>query len=63
MSQRGHFYFGQLGHYHFGITFPIFCLDNREGLLLFWSLTGDTVVKGENDERIHLKRQEDLGRG
>ena len=20
MSQRGHFYFGQLGHYHFGIT-------------------------------------------
>jgi hypothetical protein len=40
MPQRGHFYFGQLGHYHFGIT--VFKKILKKELQKGWSLVALT---------------------
>jgi hypothetical protein len=56
MSQRGHFYFGQLGHYHFGITpklserkgqrSGLFVPPTNLALERFW----DSTITGGNQE-------------
>jgi hypothetical protein len=60
MSQRGHFYLGQLGHYHFGITQELFfrpCYQISDFVLLittsnvvWWNKNVKTTLQGEANE-------------